>query len=242
VICVEDNKPAAIDALSSLAGPLPVDVQVLETKYPQGGERQLVVAALGRKVPGGGLPLDVGVVVMNVGTVAALARAVFRSKPLTHRIVTVSGAGIREPKNVLTPIGTNYTELIRFCGGLTDDAARVVAGGPMMGFTLSSADAASDILPTPVTKGTSGITVLTHDDVSRGEETACVRCGRCVQVCPMQLVPTKLALATRARAKDLLGQYYVSACVECGCCAYACPANIPLVQLIRVGKVMVQKK
>jgi electron transport complex protein RnfC len=242
LLCIEDNKPQAIDRLRDAAVGTDVEVRVLRTKYPQGGERQLVAAALGREVPGGGLPLDVGVVVVNVGTASALARAVYRGKPLTHRIVTVSGSGIRDPKNLLVPIGASYAELIRFCGGLTDDAVRVIAGGPMMGFTLSVPRDGAEAIPTPVTKGTSGITVLATRDVQRARETACVQCGRCVQVCPMRLVPTRLALATRAGNRELLERYHITSCVECGCCAYACPASIPLVQLIRVGKVSLQRK
>ena len=242
VVCIEDNKPEAIESLRRAAEGTGVEVLVLKTKYPQGGERQLVAAATGRIVPGGGLPFQVGVVVVNVATAAALARSVFRGKPLTHRVVTVTGAGIRHPKNVLTPLGTTYGELIRYCGGVTKDAARLVAGGPMMGFTLSAADEASELIPTPVTKGTSGITVLNQRDVARAAETACVRCGRCVEVCPMRLVPTRLAMAARAQSREVLETYHVGACIECGCCAFTCPASIPLVQLIRVGKVMLQNK
>ncbi len=233
LICIEDNKPKAIEALRQAAEGTPVQVQILKTKYPQGGEKQLVPAVLGKEVPTGGLPLDVGVVVLNVATVAALARAVIRGKPLTHRLVTVSGAGVKRPKNLLAPIGVSFRELIEFCGGLAPEAARVVAGGPMMGFTVGNLD-------TPLTKGNSGVTVLTQAEVRKAAETACVRCGRCVDVCPLNLVPTKLALASRADKLDLLERYYVTACMECGCCAYVCPASIPLVQLIRQGKVMLQ--
>jgi electron transport complex protein RnfC len=233
IIGVEDNKPRAVEALRTAAAKSAVDVRVVKTKYPQGGEKQLIHALLGRTVPTGSLPLDVGVVVVNVGTSAALARAVCRGKALTHRVVTVSGAGIRQPKNLLVPVGVSYQLLIDHCGGLTRDAGRVVAGGPMMGFTISQ-------LETPVTKGTSGLTVLTHDEIRHAEETACVRCGRCVDVCPLNLVPTRIALAARAGNRSIAERYYASACMECGCCAYECPASIPLVQLIRVAKVMLR--
>jgi len=173
----------------------------------------------------------VGAVVMNVGTVAALARAVVRGKPLTHRVVTVSGSGINQPKNLLVPIGTSYRELIDYCGGLRAGATRVVAGGPMMGFTLGSLDV-------PVTKGTSGVIALSDEEIQKARETACVRCGRCVDVCPMRLVPTKLALAARAGNAELVKRYHVAACMECGCCAYVCPASLPLVQLIRLAKLL----
>ena len=235
VICIEDNKPAAVESMREAAEGAAIEICVLPTKYPMGGERQTVYAALKRKVPTGGLPLDVGVVVSNVGTCAAIARAVLRGKALTHRVVTVTGAGIAQPKNLLAPIGISYRELIDFCGGLTDDAARIVAGGPMMGFTLGNLD-------TPVTKGTSGLTVLTSEDVRKAEETACIRCGRCVDVCPLHLVPTKIAIAAKDRDWDLARRHHLAACVECGCCAYECPASIPLVQLIRVGKAMMPKE
>ncbi len=228
-IAIEDNKPQAIEKLSQAAEGTGVQVAVLHTKYPMGGEKQTILALLGRTVPTGGLPLDVGVVVMNVATAAAVARAVLRGKPLTHRVVTVSGAGIVRPANLLTPIGVSYRELIDHCGGFRSQTARALAGGPMMGQALGDLDA-------PVTKGTSGITVLTEEDVRAAQETACVRCGRCVDVCPLNLVPTKLALASRAEDWDLCRTYHLMACMECGCCAYVCPAGIPLAQLIRTGK------
>jgi len=228
-IAVEDNKPDAAKALQDAAKGTPVNVAVVKTKYPMGGERQVVPAVLKRVVPTGGLPLDVGVVVMNVATAAAVARAVVRGKPLTHRVVSVTGDGIARPKNLLVAIGTPYQALVDYCGGLKPTAARVIAGGPMMGFTLGD-------LATPITKGTSGIVVLTHDDIRREAETACVRCGRCVDACPLRLVPTKLAMASRHKDWDLARRYHIAACCECGSCSYVCPARIPLVQLIRVGK------
>lgn len=229
IVGIEDNKPEAIASVERAADGTGVEVRQVRTKYPQGAEKQLVLATLGRIVPGGGLPLDVGVVVINVGTAAAIARAVLHGKPLTHRIVTVSGDGVVSPKNVLVPIGAPYRDVIEFAGGLKENAARVIAGGPMMGFTLGE-------FAVPVTKGTSGITVLTHENLQQVEETACVRCGRCVDVCPMDLVPTRIALAARHNAWDLVRRFHAGACMECGCCAYECPAQIPLVQLIRLGK------
>lgn len=235
IIAIEDNKRDAAKFVRKAAEGTGIRVMVVHTKYPMGGERQVIPAVLGREVPTGGLPLDVGVVVVNVGTAAAIARAVVRGKPLTHRVVTVTGAGIRTPKNVLAPIGMRFADLIAFCGGLTPDAARILAGGPMMGYAVSD-------LNTPLTKGTSGITVLTHADVRRAEETACVRCGRCVDVCPLHLVPTKAAMASKAEDWDLARRYYVTACIECGSCAFVCPAGIPLVQLIRKGKARMPKE
>ena len=229
VIAIEDNKPDAIAAMRAAAEPAGIQVAELHTKYPMGGERQTVLAVTGRAVPTGGIPLNVGAVVLNVATMAAVARAVIRRKPLTHRVVTVTGAGVARHKNLLVPIGISYGELIDYCGGLMPDAARVVAGGPMMGFTLGD-------LGTPVTKGTSGVTVLTHADVHHGAAAPCVRCGRCVDVCPLNLVPTKIALASRREDWELARRYHIGACMECGCCAYACPSALPLVQLIRVGK------
>ncbi|MFP4354359.1 MAG: electron transport complex subunit RsxC [Phycisphaerae bacterium] len=235
LIAVEDNKPAAIDALCKAAAGTDIQVASLHTQYPMGGEKQTIKASLGREVPTGGLPLDVGVVVINVGTAAALARAVLRGKPLTHRVITVSGGGVNTPRNILAPIGVTYGQLIDFAGGLNDSAARVVAGGPMMGFALGDLDAV-------VTKGTSGVTVLTAEDIARTEETRCVRCGRCVDVCPLNLVPTKIALAARQKQWDLARTYHMQACMECGCCAYTCPAGIPLVQLMRMGKAQMPRE
>jgi len=234
VLGLEDNKPEAFRSLSDNLPSSKAEIVLLKTRYPQGGERQLIQAALGRIVPTGGLPLDVGVVVLNVGTAAALARAFFRGKPLTHRVVTVTGRGIARPGNLLVPVGAPYRDLIEACGGLLPEAERIVSGGPMMGFTVGDLD-------TPVTKGTSGITVLTSEETGRGRRTECVRCGRCVEVCPLRLVPTRIALAARRRNWDVARRYHIQACIECGSCAYVCPAAIPLTQLIRMGKAMLPR-
>jgi len=235
IVAIEDNKPDAAEAMTAAAEGTGIQVVTVHTRYPMGGERQLIPAVLGREVPTGGLPLDVGVVVVNVATAAAIARAVVRGKPLTHRVVSVTGEGINRPKNLLVPVGASYGELIAFCGGLAASAGRVIAGGPMMGFALADLDV-------PVTKGTSGVVVLTEEQLRRAEQTACLRCGRCVDVCPLGLVPTKIALAARHQDWETARRYYLTACCECGCCAYVCPANIPLVQLIRTGKATMPKE
>lgn len=229
VIGIEDNKMPAVAALKKAAANTGIQVAVVKTKYPQGSEKHLIQALLKRQVPLGGLPADLGVAMSNVGTMAALARAVIHGKPLTHRVISVTGAGIARPSNVLAPIGISFGALIDFCGGLTTDAARLVAGGPMMGFAFSNFN-------TPVTKGAGGLTVMSADEVRAGEETACVRCGKCVDVCPMNLVPTKIAMASRHQDTGLSRRFNIMACFECGSCAYTCPAHIPLVQLIRAGK------
>jgi len=233
-IGVEANKPKAIQTLKGAAKGTPVQIVTLKTKYPQGAEKSLIKAITNLEVPLGGLPADIGVVVQNVGTATAIARAVLRKKPLTHRIISVTGGGIHTPKNILAPIGASYQDLIDFCGGLKSDTIRVVSGGPMMGFAFTD-------LSTPVTKGTSGITVYTAQEVKRANETACIRCGQCVDHCPMRLVPTKLAMAGRYENIDVIKRYNVMGCFECGSCAYICPAKIPLVQLIRSAKTLLHK-
>jgi len=232
VICVEDNKPDAIIKLKQATEQTVIKVAVLKTKYPQGSEKQLIKSVIGLEIPLGGLPSDVGVAMSNVGTMSTVARAVIKEAPLTHRVISVSGRGIKNPKNIFVPIGVSMADVIKFCGGLTKDAARIVSGGPMMGFAFSD-------LTTPVTKGTSGITVLSHEEIARDEETSCIRCGRCVDACPMNLVPTRLALAARYNNPSIAAQYHITACFECGCCTYVCPAKIKLVQLIRTGKTLV---
>lgn len=232
IIGIEENKPNCIQALQKAAAGTQVQIAVLKTKYPQGSEKQLIFACTGRKVPVGGLPAAVGTAVSNVSSAVAIAAAAIRGLPLTHKIICVTGPGIQNPKNLLVPLGTPLGFIIDYCGGLKPEARRILTGGPMMGFAVTNMDI-------PITKGTSGITILTQAEIDQSQETNCIRCGRCLTVCPMNLVPTKLALAARAQNVDVANSYHIMACFECGCCAYTCPAGIPLVQLIRTGKAQV---
>jgi electron transport complex protein RnfC len=232
LVCIEDNKPDAIDLMRKVVQGRPgIDVVVCKSKYPMGGERQLIPAVLGRAVPSApkGLPLDVGVVVVNVATAHAIARAVVRQKNLTHRVVTITGLGVSQPSNWLVPIGTLLADVINAAGGVTDEAVKVIAGGPMMGPTIPH-------LNVPIVKGTGGFTVMMDHEMERRVEGPCIRCGRCIDNCPLYLSPTKIAHAVKHRDYELAAQYDLNACCECGCCAYVCPAGIPLPQYIRSGK------
>lgn len=232
IICIEENKPDAIEIMRKAAAGRPgMEVVVCATKYPMGGERQLIPAVLGRTVPSApkGLPLDVGVVVINVATAHSIARAVARGLPLTHRVVTITGGGVNKPGNWLVPIGTMLSELIEASGGAMDQALKVLAGGPMMGPTVPH-------LEVPVVKGTGGFTVMTEAETCRQKEAPCIRCSRCVDNCPLHLSPTKIAHAIKFRDYDFANQYDMYGCCECGCCSFVCPAKIPLAQYIRAGK------
>ncbi len=233
-IGIEDNKPDAIAKMKELAADFAaVEIVPLETKYPQGGEKQLIDAVLGREVPSGGLPLDVGVVVNNTGTSLAIAEAIEEGKPLIERAVTVTGA-VKEPKNFIVRVGTPVEELITACGGFTDTPGKVVLGGPMTGKAQSRLDV-------PVTKGTSGVLVLTKADVEQyPEASSCIRCARCVDACPIKLMPTKLVKLAKNDAVEALDDYNALDCIECGSCSYVCPANIEMVQWIKLGKAKVE--
>ncbi len=243
VIAVEDNKPEAIKRLNSILQKNPAcrDIKVVEvkTKYPQGGERQLIKAVLDRYVPTGGIPPMIGVVVLNVATVAAIADAVIFEAPLTHRVVTVTGEAIANPGNYYVAIGTPIGELIDFCGGVTQPSAKVVVGGPMMGIAVAD-------LTIPVTKTTGAVTVLTKQQIGRAKfarrQTACIHCGRCLRVCPEGLNPTRIAHAVKKNMMDLAKSYFITACIECGCCSYICPANIELTGYIRTGKIYLARQ
>jgi Na+-translocating ferredoxin:NAD+ oxidoreductase subunit C len=230
VFGVELNKPDAIAALEAAIPPgAPMRVVSLAVKYPQGAEKMLIRAVFGLEVPAGKLPLDVGCVVNNVATMAAVADWVDHGRPLVERIVTVAGPGVRRPANLLVPLGTSVREVLEHCGGLAPDTLEVVLGGPVMGSPLASLDV-------PVLKGTSGILAFTSAQVRLPEEHPCIKCGRCVEACPQFLNPSRLARLARAGRLEELEASYVLDCVECASCSFACPSAIPIVQLIRVGK------
>ena len=224
---IESNKPDAIESMQKAVSKYGFEIVTVKTKYPQGAEKMLIKAIKKRKVPTGGLPMDVGVVVQNVGTAAAVANAVSYEKPLTQRIVTVTGNGIKEPKNLLVTIGTRFSDVIEYCGGLIEDTAQVFMGGPMMGIAQYD-------LSVPVIKATSGIVCTT--DYKQIEPIACIGCGSCVKSCPMFLMPTRLAHLSLMRHWSNADKMGIMNCIECGSCAYVCPSSIPLVQWIRVGK------
>ncbi len=241
IFAIEDNKPRAIEAfrLNRQVESNDIEVVELKTRYPQGGERQLINSVLGKQVATGGIPPAIGVLVMNVATAAAVAEAVVQRRPLTHRVVTVTGQAIAEPANLYVAIGTSAGELIEFCGGLTQKGAKVVMGGPMTGVAIAD-------LSTPITKTTGAITVLTKRQIGRAKleqrQTPCIRCGRCIEACPEKLNPTKIAHAVMHNMMDVAKDYYISACIECGCCSYVCPANIELTGYIKTGKVLLARQ
>jgi electron transport complex protein RnfC len=235
LIGVESNKPDAIEYLDQLVNEDPaIDIYGLKVKYPQGGEKQLVKALLDREVPPGGLPLDVGVVVHNVGTTLAVYEAIQKNKPLVERVVTVTGKSLKDPKNLLVRIGTPVRDLIEAAGGLPEDTGKVVSGGPMMGKALKSLD-------TPVVKGTSGILVIPEKEAKRDPEVHCIRCGKCVDVCPMGLEPYLLKQLAQMERYEELEDNAVLDCMECGSCSYTCPARLPLLDYIRLGKIHVNQ-
>lgn len=229
-IGIEDNKPKAIQKMQAAVQHVPgIRVMPLKTKYPQGAEKQLIHALTKREVPSGGLPMDVGVVVNNVSTAAAAARAVTLGLPLFERIVTVAGGAVAEPKNLRIRIGTSYQEAVAVCGGLKEIPAKVISGGPMMGLSQYT-------LEVPVIKGTSGILLMTAKQTEFPEVSPCIRCARCMDVCPIHLMPLSLSAAALNRNYLQCETLHALDCIECGCCSYTCPAVRPLLQSIRVAK------
>lgn len=230
VIGIEDNKPEAIRSMQQACEGTGVEVAALRTKYPQGAEKMLIKVVAGREVPMGGLPMDVGAVVQNVGTVAAITDAVCHGLPLTERVTTVSGDAVSQPKNLRVRIGTTYRDAIAFCGGFRETPDKLLAGGPMMGMAQFSEDV-------PIMKGSSGILALTKKITEHGPEMNCIRCGRCVQACPMGLVPSMLSiLSQRADFASCRDDYGLMNCVECGSCTFVCPAKRNIVQYIKNAK------
>ncbi|NLA25417.1 MAG: electron transport complex subunit RsxC [Bacteroidales bacterium] len=230
-IGIENNKPDAIKHIKERAKKHSqnIIVQGLKVKYPQGGEKQLIKALVKREVPSGGLPIDVGCVVQNVGTAFAVYEAVQKNKPLFERVVTVTGKSLKNPVNVLARIGTPISELIEYAGGLPEDTAKIVSGGPMMGKAIAD-------ISIPVTKTTSGVLIINEKEALRPKEYNCIRCGRCAQVCPMSLEPYLLKnIVAIANWEDLQAERVLD-CIECGSCSFTCPAGIPLLDYIRLGK------
>ncbi len=236
-IGIEANKPDAIAHLGERCRALgaPLEVVPLKVKYPQGAEKQLIKAILGREVPSGCLPFDVGAAVQNVGTAFAVFEAVARRKPLIERVLTVSGDGVPEAKNLRVRIGTPFSEVIGFCGGAAADGTRkIVMGGPMMGISQYTLDV-------PVVKGTSGILVLSRGARTEAE-TTCIKCGRCVEACPMYLMPNRIADYAETDNFDQTDAYGVKDCMECGACTYVCDVKRPIVHLVKYAKLNLAKK
>ncbi len=227
---IENNKPDAIKILSDkVKNYKGISVVALKVQYPQGGEKQLINAVTGKEVPSGGLPIAVGAVVSNVGTAFAVYEAIQKNKPLFERVVTITGKGVTNPSNFKVRIGTATTELIEAAGGLPENTGKVISGGPMMGRAVASLDI-------PVTKGTSGILLMQEQESVRGDYISCIRCSRCVSVCPMGLEPYLLMTLGEKHVFDRLEDEKVMDCIECGSCSYTCPSNRPLLDYIRFGK------
>ena len=230
VVGIENNKPDAIQLLTEKTKKYDgISVQALQVKYPQGGEKQLIKAVTGKEVPSGGLPIAMGAVVSNVGTAYAVYEAIQKNKPLFERVVTITGKGVANPSNFKVRIGTATSELIEAAGGLPEDTGKIISGGPMMGRAIASLDV-------PVTKGTSGILLMKTEEAKRNEPLTCIRCSRCVSVCPMGLEPYLLKTLSEKQIFDRAENDRVMDCIECGSCSYTCPSNLPLLDYIRFGK------
>lgn len=235
VLGVERNKP---DAIAALTAALPEDLDItvlpLTVKYPQGAEKMLIHAVTGVEVPSGKLPVHVGVVVQNVGSVAAIAEVFETGLPLIERIVTVSGHGLRKPANLIVPVGTKLRDLLAYCDGVTADAAEVILGGPMMGQAQANLDA-------PVLKGTTGVVVLERRETRATAVYPCIHCGRCLEACPVFLNPSLLGDLARVDRHEAMVEHHLADCMLCGSCAYVCPSNIPLSQLFQASKAALRR-
>ena len=239
IIGIEDNKKQAIAAMRQLATEITdvctLQVKVLPAMYPQGGEKVLIYHATGKAVPVGKLPIDVGCVVINCTTLAALGAYCRTGMPLVEKCVTVEGGAVKEPQNVIAPIGTSLETLFEFCGGLTEEPAKVVYGGPMMGLTVPDTNV-------PVIKNTNAVLALTEKEARLPKTTACIRCGACTNTCPFGLAPSEIAKAFERKNAEMLEELNVTACMECGSCSFVCPANRPLVQNSKLAKVFLREE
>lgn len=240
IIAAEDNKPKAFKVLKDIIDMEDnkdgvVKLMVLKSKYPQGAEKMMILSATGRRVPPGKLPADVGCVVMNVGSIAFIGRYLKTGKPLISRSVTVDGTAIKEPNNVRVPIGTKIADVIELCGGFNDDPKKIIFGGPMMGLALSSIEA-------PLCKQNNAILAFTDNKYLTKKQRDCIRCGRCVDACPMSLMPTLIERYAKAKDVDRLKKIGVNVCMECGSCAFSCPSSRPLVQYMRLAKQVVREE
>ena len=235
IIGLEDNKPDAIKVLEEkTAKESAIKVVGLKTRYPQGAEKMLIYSLTGRKVPCACLPLDVGVIVNNVGTAKAIHDAVYKGKPLIERVLTVTG-DVKKPQNLLVKVGTSFSELIKQCDGFNGDPAKILNGGPMMGI----AQATDEV---PVLKGTSGILIQSRRNVVKEEERVCIRCGKCIESCPMEIMATTISNFAKHDRIDDAEENNAMDCIECGCCSYECPSKIPLVHWIKYAKAEINKK
>ena len=236
LICIEDNKLDAIDNLSKLTGQgEKIEIVKLHTKYPQGSEKHLIYAAMGKEVPSGKLPLDIGCAVFNIDSIIAIWRAVTKGRPIMRRIVTLAGSGFNNPCNLKVRIGTSFRELLEYAKWDEEKTLKIIAGGPMMGTAISSVDV-------PVVKGTSAILCFTEKEVSTQKASNCIRCGKCVEVCPMELVANTIHMAAINSELDAFLKYGGMDCIECGCCSYICPAKRQLVQSIRTAKAAIRSR
>ena len=233
-IGIENNKPDAIKLMTEKASLYPnIEVVPLKVKYPQGGEKQLIDAVIGRQVPAPpAIPISVGAVVQNVGTAFAIYEAVMKNKPLIDRIITVTGKSVKNPSNLLARLGTPFQQLIDECGGLPEDTGKIIGGGPMMGKALLSLDV-------PMTKGSSGLLIMNENEARRSEPKPCIRCAKCVSACPMGLEPFLLSKAAALEEWEMAEKNDVVSCIECGSCQFTCPSKRPLLDMIRVGKTTV---
>ncbi len=237
IIAVEDNKPDCVKLFREMTkNETRISVRALKTKYPQGGERSLIYATTGRKINSSMLPADVGCIVNNVDTIVAVERAVLEGKPLMERIVTVTGDAIKEPRNYKVPTGMSYTEVLEAAGGFAKEPEKIICGGPMMGVAIFGTDV-------PVTKTSTALLAFTKDEVAAWEPGPCINCGRCLEVCPGRVMPSKLADAAERGDEEMFLELNGMECCECGCCSYICPAKRPLTQEIKsMRKIQLAKR